>query len=209
MLCLFLVDFVRAVNAVYQLLQFRLVTAVCCCVCSCFQDGVEEVTCFTITDTISARIFRNVLDFLYSGSPNISEADLAETKQAAKLFGVSELEQICKNCEEDMDYLNPSIGTWLNDRSGSVAKQLFFGEDLMSDLTFVVDGHRVPAHCALLSARCQVLDAMLGGNFCEGRGSEVDNLNPEWCVCVCALSCSLLSFETNFFHYSDGILKFL
>ena len=140
---------------------------------SCFEDGVEEVVCFTVSDTISASVFRIILDFLYSGCPNLDDADLGETKRVAKLFDLSELEQICTNCDEDQDFLNPSIGTWLNDRNGSVAKQLYFNQDFMSDLAFNVEGQRIPAHCALLSARCDVLAAMLSGNFREGRGVEV------------------------------------
>ena len=106
---------------------------------------------------MSGVAFRNILDFLYTGNPPLAEGDVQATRSAAKLFGLSELVKICTNIEEEQDFLNPSIGTWLNDCAGATAKQIFLTRDGDADVFFKVDGHRIPAHRAVLAARCPVM----------------------------------------------------
>jgi Rho family protein len=46
--------------------------------------------------------------------------------------------------------LNPSIGTYLNDKVGERAKELFFNRPLLSDVTFRVGDKIIYAHKAIL-----------------------------------------------------------
>ena len=80
---------------------------------------------------------------------------------------------ICENAQSDQEFLNPSIGTWLNDRNSSVAKDLFLNKPLLSDVKFSVEGQPVYGHKVVLAARCDVLGAMLTGGFAESNSSEV------------------------------------
>jgi Rho family protein len=86
---------------------------------------------------------------------------------AAELFGFEHLATICRNVMDDSEFLNPSIGTWLNDEAGAVAKQLFLNRPLFSDVAFEVEGKRIHAHKAILMGRCKVLAAMFSGLFVE------------------------------------------
>jgi hypothetical protein len=86
---------------------------------------------------------------------------------AAELFGLEHLATICRNVMDDSEFLNPSIGTWLNDEAGAVAKQLFLNRPLFSDVAFEVEGKRIHAHKAILMGRCKVLAAMFSGLFVE------------------------------------------
>ena len=98
---------------------------------------------------------------------------LDETTRAAQLLNLPELQLICENAKKGDEFLNPSIGTWLNDRNGSVAKKLFLNKSLFSDVTLSVEGVSVPAHRLVLCARCDVMSAMLSGGFLESTSKEV------------------------------------
>lgn len=86
-----------------------------------------------------------------SGLPNIdSEASKEEVNEVlalARTFKLSYLEKICENIQNDEDFLNPSIGTFLNDKMGEQMKELFFNKDTFTDVTFVVEGNNLLTIC--------------------------------------------------------------
>ena len=119
--------------------------------------------------------FKRCLQFLYTGIVELDKESelLEETVQVARLFNLPELQLICENAQKGDEFLNPSIGTWLNDRNGSVAKKLFLNNSLFSDVTFSVKGECIPAHKLILCCRCDVMSAMLSGRFMESESKEV------------------------------------
>ena len=82
--------------------------------------------------------------FHYTGVPHfpddISEEDLDNVVNVSKLFFLPELETICRNIKSDEEFLNPSIGTYLNDETGKRMKEMFLNEDKLSDVVFKVEG---------------------------------------------------------------------
>ena len=98
-------------------------------------------------------------------------------------MNLPELQMICENAQQDQEFLNPSIGTWLNDRNSFIAKSLFLNQPLMSDIKFRVEGEIVYGHKVVLSARCEVLGAMLTGGFAESNSAEV-SISDEKCLIV-------------------------
>ena len=120
-------------------------------------------------------MFFRCLQFLYTGYIEVDKSSelLDETISAARLFNLPELELICQNAKKEEDFLNPSIGTWLNDRNSTITKQLFFNKPLLSDVRFLVEGQLVYAHKLVLSTRCEVMAAMLSGYFMESSRQEV------------------------------------
>lgn len=135
-------------------------------------------TVIELSADISAPAFANVLQFLYSGLPNIdseaSEEEVNEVLALARTFKLLYLEKICENIQNDEDFLNPSIGTFLNDKMGEQMKELFFNKDTFTDVTFLVEGTKVFAHRTVLSARCDVMRAMLCTDFLEGFSPQVN-----------------------------------
>lgn len=121
------------------------------------------------------QVFIRCLQFLYTGCIEVNKTSelLDETISAARLFNLPELETICKNAQQENEFLNPSIGTWLNDRNSAICKQIFFNKPLFSDVQFLVEGQRVYAHKLVLCTRCEVMAAMLSGHFMEGSREEV------------------------------------
>ena len=71
---------------------------------------------------------------------------MAETMELSQMFECAELATICDNVVNGDSELNPSIGTWLNDKLGEKAKQLFLNKQLLSDLTFRIGGGPVLYH---------------------------------------------------------------
>jgi len=138
------------------------------------QDGTE-LTEVTLAPSIAAKIFLRVLEFWYAGITHIADKKdfVSETIDAANLYECEHLVQICENIRNDMPELNPSIGTWLNDTLGEVAKELFFNKSLLSDLTFSIGGKDIPAHRALVTCHCEVFRARLTGGFSNGKDGKV------------------------------------
>jgi Rho family protein len=112
-----------------------------------------------------------VLEFLYTGTATIQRKDdfVADTIAAAEMFEIPELATYCQNYLEDLSELNPSIGTWLNDRTADKAKYLFFDKELYSDFKIQVMDRFIPVHKAIITARCDVLTASFSGGFRESR----------------------------------------
>ncbi len=70
------------------------------------------------------------LTFLYTGVVELDKRTegLDETIKISQLLNLPELAMLCENARKGEEFLNPSIGTWLNDRDASVAKQLFLNK---------------------------------------------------------------------------------
>ena len=116
-----------------------------------------------------------VLTFLYTGLPDISEDEdqnfVKEIQAVAEKFQLAWLSDICTNLLNGDSFLNPSIGTWLNDNTGQASKKMFLNKPILADVKFRVEGTIVYGHKLILKARSQVMAAMLSGSF---RESDLD-----------------------------------
>lgn len=128
-----------------------------------------------LNQSIDTEVFSKILQFLYTGLPGLAEIEdeefIRDVKQGSELFLLPWLTQVCENRLKDEEFLNPSIGTWLNDETGSTMKSLFLNKSTLSDVQFMVEEKKVFAHKAVLMARCDVMAAMLGGAFMESEQS--------------------------------------
>lgn len=137
-------------------------------------------TVIRLQKSISKGIFMEVLAFLYTGSPDISEDEdknfVKEIQAVAVKFQLAWLSEFCSNLLKGDSFLNPSIGTWLNDNTGQVAKKLFLNKPCLADVKFRVEDTIVYGHKMILKARSEVMAAMLGGAFRESNiDTEVNN----------------------------------
>ena len=125
------------------------------------------------------------------------EDEINDLSSVAKMFGLKELETICENCLQEQEFLNPSIGTFLNDETGKRMKEMFLNNPEYADVIFHVDGRHpqsyeimqyffcekiiliiivvagtmLHANKVVLGARCDVMSAMFGGSFVESLSS--------------------------------------
>jgi len=134
-----------------------------------------NVTVITLGEKVPASVFVHILEFLYTGVASIVGGSTSATDiiPIAEAFECAELVTICQNILEGNEDLNPSIGTWLNDKTADKLKQTFFKKAMLADFTFKVEGRIINGHKAVLKARSPVISAMFSGFFAESAHKEV------------------------------------
>ena len=71
---------------------------------------------------------------------NLTDDDRSDLINVSKLFRCTYLETVCVNVRNDEEFLNPSIGTFLNDEMGHFMKQHFLNSSTYADIVFKVEG---------------------------------------------------------------------
>jgi len=140
-----------------------------------FADIQKENDLFIIKmiPQITSSIMLDLLEFLYTGLLS-NTANVPLLKPLSSNFQMPYLENYCDNIINNITELNPSIGTYLNDETGSRALEYFLNKALYSDLKFQVpDGTVFYGHKSIISARCEVMSAMLNSSFVESRLSTI------------------------------------
>lgn len=134
-------------------------------------------TCLHFNNSVSGRAFQHVLEFLYTGSPNVSsdidEQLLTKVMSLSHRFHIPWLGQICENITNGESYLNPSMVTILHEERCKIIKENFINKPHFSDVIFHVQNTVLYAHRAILMARSEVMAAMFGGGFSEQDSLEV------------------------------------
>ncbi|XP_060077823.1 rho-related protein racA-like [Ylistrum balloti] len=143
------------------------------------EDILSQGRCHTmveISSDIKHHTFAKILQFLYSGVPEltndqnmIDQNDLADIIRVSKIFELHRLTEICQNCLGEQGIFNPSISTFLTEERGQIMKELYFNKPETADVTFNVEGIKVYAHKSVLTARCEIMAAMFRGHFAEGQ----------------------------------------
>ncbi|XP_030828131.1 rho-related protein racA [Strongylocentrotus purpuratus] len=141
------------------------------------EEGVGHQIDVCLSADISSKTFTHILRFLYAGIPNVDEdtpeAELDSLLKAADVFYHPRLREIVSNIQNSEEFLNPSIGTYLNDLTGQRSKEMFFRKPVFSDVQFEVEGQLLYAHKAILKARCAVMAKMFSGVFAESSTSKI------------------------------------
>jgi len=146
-------------------------------------DQKREVTFVTLGSDIVKRDLESILEFLYTGTISSAALESAPARQtlikASKLFGLEQIETICENVAGGNEWLNPSIGTWLNDENGVVMLNLF-GRDNVNDLAdvFPLEQSAPFGHHALLHARCPVFAEVCVPEEKANAGRAIFSFDP-------------------------------
>ena len=108
-------------------------------------EGVHRTEIALDSTKLTELSFKRCLEFLYTGYVDLKKDSegLDDTIKAARLFNLPELQLIVENTQKEEEFLNPSIGTWLNDRNSSVAKQLFLNKVCMTNYSAIFVHHDV------------------------------------------------------------------
>lgn len=143
----------------------------------------QSMICIFLKNWISRETFIEILEFLYSGEVGISEESecdrIKELLTAAKKLKVSPLVDICnyllklKGDQKTTETKKKTIGQPMPPLISVCDLFLDKKATPFSDVAFVVEGKLAFAHKAVLKARSPVLAALLGGNFREGKSSQV------------------------------------
>ena len=176
--------FLKSSHAAHSFPEYFVENASCTCTNteSITRDGAEKEECegkveLTFNSNISRQFFKPVLEFLYTGLPGFSveteKLVVSGVLKLAEMFHLSWLVKICANILNDEGFFNPSIGTYCNEETGKVMKEMFMDKQQLSDVVFCVEGRQVYAHKAVLMARSSVMAAMVGGSFRVGITGQV------------------------------------
>jgi len=144
-------------------------------------ETVKEITIITMSQQIPYDVFLEVLHFLYTGVITKTK-EVGDIMDVAELLKLGSLVDICKNIQENNDFLNPSIGTYLNDEAGIRAIDYFFNKPLFSDISFRLPNNSTfYAHKSLVSTRCKVMRTMFKSAFSESSQSviNINDTSPE------------------------------
>ncbi|XP_069043653.1 rho-related BTB domain-containing protein 3 isoform X3 [Lepisosteus oculatus] len=124
------------------------------------QDGHFQLS---VRDPLLSRCLPEILRFLYTGASRWKELELS---LRARLGGAPELRELLAKCSRELRALRPTR----HPRSPLAA---LFHSPLLSDVVFKVEGAAVPAHRAVLAARCEVMAAMFSGSYVEASSRVV------------------------------------
>lgn len=129
----------------------------------------KEMISITIANHVSPKIWLKILEFLYTGMVTNSNGfdqnsggSVRELLASAEQYQCSHLIDICRNITEQQDFLNPSIGTYLNDTNGTRLMEYFFNRQTFSDVQFVLsDGTTFNAHKCIIGSRGTLLKSLV------------------------------------------------
>lgn len=134
-------------------------------------QGVDSVhmergrTVVTLASSVSPDMFARLLEFLYTGMVTLrNKSDQVHaTQEIARTFACEEMITIAQNVLDNDPDLNPSLGTYLNDESGTHAKEMFLNKPLWSDVALSAADSPAPllGHKALISCRSSVAKALI------------------------------------------------
>ena len=108
-----------------------------------------------------------------------NDGDLDDIIAAAELLDLPNLIRVCDNVKDHKEFLNPYLTRVFATQNSKVMEKLFFNKALYSDITFVVNGKKIPAHRCVLTTRCEVMSAMFSGQFAESKNTEVRSCDAE------------------------------
>jgi ubiquitin-protein ligase len=120
----------------------------------------NKKTVIQVSSDVPAQMLGRVLEFLYTGLVSVTSRkdNVKEMMKIANKFQCQDLVTIGQNILSNQADLNPSIGTFLNDKSGQVAKSAFFLQNRLADTKLAIsDNANLPVHRALLKCRSSVM----------------------------------------------------
>ncbi|XP_043247798.1 rho-related BTB domain-containing protein 1 isoform X1 [Colletes gigas] len=144
-------------------------------------NGVQQpTTVVTLSKLITPQAMQQCLQFIYTGSLDKRYHDLQtapiglllEIRQAAEFLELLQLLMVLGSLQT-RDQFNSD----LNYRYKQVVRQrlenICLEQGLFADVVFDLDDGSVPAHKAILTARCDVMKAMFSGDFRESSAKVI------------------------------------
>ncbi|XP_014469538.1 PREDICTED: rho-related BTB domain-containing protein 1 isoform X3 [Dinoponera quadriceps] len=145
-------------------------------------NGMQQpTTVVTLSKLITPQAMQQCLQFIYTGSLDKRYHDLQtapiglllEIRQAAEFLELPQLLMVLGSIQTREQFVNSD----LNNRYKQVVRQrledICLEQGLFADVMFELDDGSVPAHKAILTARCDVMKAMFSGDFRESSAKVI------------------------------------
>ncbi|KAG4075261.1 hypothetical protein HA402_003052 [Bradysia odoriphaga] len=136
-------------------------------------SGINETqTIITISKLITPQALNQCLKYIYTGSIDKDCLNLQEIRQAAQLLGLPELTMLPSSLQNATFTADDSIQHYSPCMKKNLEKYCV-NSGLFSDVTFELDDGHIKSHRAMLIARCDVMRAMLNGDFREAHSNVI------------------------------------
>ncbi|XP_061396235.1 rho-related BTB domain-containing protein 1 isoform X1 [Musca vetustissima] len=133
-------------------------------------NGIQiNQTILTLTKLITPQALHQCLKFIYTGT--IDLYNVQDIKQAAELLELSQLTNLLSKSQNSLTAQEPNSQVCLALKENM--EKHSSGDGLFTDITFELDEGQMKAHRAVLVARCDVMRAMLAGDFREAHSSVI------------------------------------
>uniref|UniRef100_A0A1A9V2Z1 BTB domain-containing protein n=1 Tax=Glossina austeni TaxID=7395 RepID=A0A1A9V2Z1_GLOAU len=132
-------------------------------------------TIVNLTKLVTSQALHQCLKFVYTGTIEIEKElnNLQDIKQAADLLELTQLSQLLSKPQTVLSSINdePSPHICLSIKENM--EKHCIGDGCFSDIIFELDDGQMKAHRAILIARCDVMRAMLTGDFREAHSNVI------------------------------------
>ncbi|XP_012260254.1 rho-related BTB domain-containing protein 1 isoform X2 [Athalia rosae] len=133
----------------------------------------QQTIVVTLSKVITPPAMQQCLQFIYAGSLDKRYNDLQEIRQAAEFLKLPQLLMVLNNIQTREQFYNSN----LNNQYKVVVRQrledICLREGLFADVMFELDDGIMPAHRAILTARCDMMKAMFSGDFRESSAKVI------------------------------------
>lgn len=133
---------------------------------------------FTMDLSCDSEVLPHVLEYLYTGGCSKLKKEQKGLVQrvlaAGERWDMNQLVTICQNLQNGDEWLNPSIGTWLNDETAKNIEERTLFNMSNADVVIVIRGCKIYAHRAILESRSVAIgrliqEAAAGRKLVDGR----------------------------------------
>ncbi|XP_024936288.1 rho-related BTB domain-containing protein 1 isoform X2 [Cephus cinctus] len=144
--------------------------------------GVQQpTTIVTLSKLVTPQAMQQCLQFIYTGSLDKRYHDLQailrscpqEIRQAAEFLELPQLLMVLSSIQTREQFINSD----LNNQYKQVVRQrlddICLEQGLFADVMFELDDGSMPAHRAILTARCDMMKAMFSGDFRESSAKVI------------------------------------
>ncbi|XP_031413220.1 rho-related BTB domain-containing protein 3 isoform X4 [Meleagris gallopavo] len=124
-----------------------------------------------VKDSVFCSCLSDILHFIYSGAfqwERLEEDIKKKLKDSEKTEHVLEKVKCILKTPGKVNSLRDCQSHQIK-RLYSTSLRLFFNTPVLADVIFIIQGATVPAHRAVLVARCEVMAAMFNGNYLEAN----------------------------------------
>ncbi|XP_063699132.1 rho-related BTB domain-containing protein 1 isoform X3 [Culicoides brevitarsis] len=122
---------------------------------------------------ITATAMLQCLKFIYTGTIDKEYLDLQEVRQAAEFLELSPLLVLLNNTQTKQSFKNDETMKLYSMYIKKNLEKYCIQSGIFSDVTFELDDGLITANRAMLVARCEVMRAMLDGDFREAHSNLI------------------------------------
>ncbi|KAL9700766.1 hypothetical protein quinque_004207 [Culex quinquefasciatus] len=138
----------------------------------------QTQTIVSVSKLITPQAMQQCLKFIYTGAIDRECLDLQEIRQAAEFLELPQLMVLLSNTQANQSFMNDetiqhySTVCELCSRCMKQNLEKYCVQNgIFGDITFELDDGHMKAHRAMLVARCDVMKAMLNGDFREAHAN--------------------------------------